>query len=65
MSFYLYISAYMKSVLKSFLKCVCVCRDNLGQWEKIVQGEEPSAGVPSEEHEPSELSESGPVKVDN
>ncbi|XP_062851102.1 cAMP and cAMP-inhibited cGMP 3',5'-cyclic phosphodiesterase 10A [Trichomycterus rosablanca] len=41
------------------------CRENLSQWEKIVQGEEPCAWTPSEDSEPSEPLESGPVKVDN
>ncbi|XP_047668375.1 cAMP and cAMP-inhibited cGMP 3',5'-cyclic phosphodiesterase 10A isoform X3 [Tachysurus fulvidraco] len=41
------------------------CRENLSQWERIVQGEEPCAWTPCEEPEQSELLETGPVKVDN
>ncbi|XP_022540924.1 cAMP and cAMP-inhibited cGMP 3',5'-cyclic phosphodiesterase 10A isoform X3 [Astyanax mexicanus] len=41
------------------------CRENLGQWEKIVRGDDPSAWVPAEEIAPEQLPESGPVKVDN
>lgn len=39
-------------------KVVCVCRENLGQWEKIARGE-------VEDVVPSRPCESGPVKVDN
>ncbi|XP_029109931.1 cAMP and cAMP-inhibited cGMP 3',5'-cyclic phosphodiesterase 10A isoform X2 [Scleropages formosus] len=54
------------------------CRENLGQWEKIVRGEEASSRVPRREAEGSgeprataepgaerESPSSGPVKVDN
>ncbi|XP_071754119.1 cAMP and cAMP-inhibited cGMP 3',5'-cyclic phosphodiesterase 10A [Centroberyx gerrardi] len=42
------------------------CKENLGQWEKIVRGEaEDTALRPSEPVEPSRPSDSGPVKVDN
>ncbi|KAL4641281.1 cAMP and cAMP-inhibited cGMP 3',5'-cyclic phosphodiesterase 10A isoform X1, partial [Arapaima gigas] len=54
------------------------CRENLGQWEKIVRGEEASSWVPHGEAEESSLPHttpehsqecnspsSGPVKVDN
>lgn len=45
--------------------CDCVCRENLAQWERIVQGEDVSAWASTEEAELSETSDSGPVKVDN
>ncbi|TSN48506.1 cAMP and cAMP-inhibited cGMP 3',5'-cyclic phosphodiesterase 10A [Bagarius yarrelli] len=41
------------------------CRENLSQWERIVEGEEPCAWTPCEELEQSELLDTGPVKVDN
>ncbi|XP_053476442.1 cAMP and cAMP-inhibited cGMP 3',5'-cyclic phosphodiesterase 10A isoform X3 [Ictalurus furcatus] len=41
------------------------CRENLGQWERIAQGEEPCSWTPCEEPGQSELLETGPVKVDN
>ncbi|XP_046726625.1 cAMP and cAMP-inhibited cGMP 3',5'-cyclic phosphodiesterase 10A isoform X2 [Silurus meridionalis] len=41
------------------------CRENLGQWEHIVRGEETCAWTPCEEPAQSGLLESGPVKVDN
>lgn len=37
---------------------LCVCRNNLGQWEKISRGE-------AEDIVPSRPCDSGPVKVDN
>ncbi len=46
-------------------KALCVCRENLTQWEQIVQGEDTSAWASTEEAELSETSDSGPVKVDN
>lgn len=48
---------------------ICPCRENLGQWEKIVRGEEASSWVPvweSAESSPEcESANVGPVKVDN
>ncbi|XP_016088401.1 cAMP and cAMP-inhibited cGMP 3',5'-cyclic phosphodiesterase 10A-like [Sinocyclocheilus grahami] len=41
------------------------CRENLAQWERIVQGEDTSAWASTDEAELSETSDSGPVKVDN
>uniref|UniRef100_A0A8D0CB80 Phosphodiesterase n=1 Tax=Scleropages formosus TaxID=113540 RepID=A0A8D0CB80_SCLFO len=42
------------------------CRENLGQWEKIVRGEEASSRVPRREPGAErESPSSGPVKVDN
>ncbi|ROI15184.1 cAMP and cAMP-inhibited cGMP 3',5'-cyclic phosphodiesterase 10A [Anabarilius grahami] len=41
------------------------CRENLSQWERIVQGEDISTWASTEEAELSETSDSGPVKVDN
>ncbi len=46
-------------------KALCVCRENLTQWEQIVQGEDTSAWASAEEAELGETSDSGPVKVDN
>uniref|UniRef100_A0A671PK83 Phosphodiesterase n=1 Tax=Sinocyclocheilus anshuiensis TaxID=1608454 RepID=A0A671PK83_9TELE len=41
------------------------CRENLAQWEQIVQGEDTSTWASTNEAELSETSDSGPVKVDN
>ncbi|KAI4900283.1 hypothetical protein NFI96_027458, partial [Prochilodus magdalenae] len=49
----------------TYRRCPKKNTENLGQWEKIVQGEEPSTWVPADERDRSKPSESGPVKVDN
>ncbi|XP_048125528.1 cAMP and cAMP-inhibited cGMP 3',5'-cyclic phosphodiesterase 10A isoform X3 [Alosa alosa] len=58
--------AQLFPVAKPLLKA---CRANLGQWEHIVEGEEPPGWVPADvadvPGEEEEAGEPGPVKVDN